>query len=115
MASVSRKIPAEVSDEKREEIRDMACLAFQALGCNGVARIDFMIDVATGELFFNEINTIPGSLSFYLFEPLGMPYSELLNKMLDLACKRQRLNRSLTFSFNTNVLDSATLAGAKGK
>ena len=115
MASVSRKIPAEVSEEKREEIRELACRAFQALGCNGVARIDFMIDEDTDELFFNEINTIPGSLSFYLFEPLGMPYSELLNKMVELANKRQRINRSLTFSFNTNVLDSATLAGAKGK
>ena len=115
MASVSRKIPAEVSEEKREEIRELACRAFQALGCNGVARIDFMIDEDTGELFFNEINTIPGSLSFYLFEPLGMPYSELLNRMVELANKRQRINRSLTFSFNTNVLDSATLAGAKGK
>ena len=115
MASVSRKIPAEVGAEKREEIRSLACRAFQALGCNGVARIDFMIDENSGELFFNEINTIPGSLSFYLFEPLGVPYSELLNRMVELASKRQRINRSLTFSFNTNVLDSATLAGAKGK
>ena len=115
MASVQRKIPAEVSDERREEIRNLACKAFQALGCNGVARIDFMIDVETDELFFNEINTIPGSLSFYLWEPLGVSYSELLNRMLELACKRQRISRSLTFSFNTNVLDSATLAGAKGK
>ncbi len=115
MASVSRKIPAEVSPEMREEIRSLAVRAFKALGCNGVARIDFMIDVDSGELFFNEINTIPGSLSFYLWEPLGVTYSELLNKMVSLANKRARQNRSLTFSFDTNVLDSASLSGAKGK
>ena len=99
----------------REEIRCLAVRAFKALGCNGVARIDFMIDVDSGELFFNEINTIPGSLSFYLWEPLGVTYSELLNKMVSLANKRARQNRSLTFSFDTNVLDSASLSGAKGK
>ena len=115
MASVSRKIPAEVSPEKREEIRDLAVRAFKALGCNGVARIDFMIDVDTDELVFNEINTIPGSLSFYLWEPLGVSYAELLNMMVDLANKRERIKNSLTFSFDTNVLDSASLAGAKGK
>ena len=115
MASVSRKIPADVPEELRDEIREMACRAFKALGCNGVARIDFMIDADSGDLYFNEINTIPGSLSFYLFDPLGMPYKDLLNEMLELACKRARINQSLTFSFNTNVLDSATLSGAKGK
>ena len=115
MASVSRKIPAEVPDDLRDEIREMACRAFKALGCNGVARIDFMIDADSGDLYFNEINTIPGSLSFYLFEPLGMPYKDLLNEMLELACKRTRINQSLTFSFSTNVLDSATLSGSKGK
>ncbi len=115
MASVSRKIPAEVSDERREEIRRLACESFKALGCNGVARVDFMIDCDTDKVYFNEINTIPGSLSFYLWEPLGISYKVLLNKMLDLALKRQRINRSLTFSFNTNVLNSATLAGSKGK
>ena len=115
MASVSRKIPAEVSGERREEIRELSCRAFKALGCNGVARLDFMIDKDTDEVFFNEINTIPGSLSFYLWEPLGISYKVLLNKMLELAVKRQRVTRSLTYSFNTNVLNSATLQGSKGK
>ena len=115
MASVSRKIPAEVSEDRREEIRELSCKAFKALGCNGVARLDFMIDKDTDEVFFNEINTIPGSLSFYLWEPLGISYKVLLNKMLDLALKRQRITRSLTYSFNTNVLNSATLQGSKGK
>ena len=113
MASVSRKIPAELPPEKREEIRALAVRSFKALGCNGVARIDFMIDESTGALYFNEINTIPGSLAFYLWEPVGIPYKELLTRMIDLALKRERERDALTFSFDTNILKSATF-GPKG-
>lgn len=114
MASVSRKIPAELSGEKREEIRDLAVKSFKLLGCNGVARIDFMIDEENGKLYFNEINTIPGSLSFYLWEPVGIPYKELLSRMIDLCLKRSRQEESLTFTFDTNILDSASFGGTKG-
>jgi len=113
MASVSRKIPAELTPEKREEVRSMAVKSFKALGCNGVARIDFMIDEDTGKLYFNEINTIPGSLSFYLWEPLGVPYKELLDRMIKLALKRARTEEDITFSFDTNILNSASLGGSK--
>ncbi len=114
MASVSRKIPAELSPEKREEIRNMAVKAFKALGCCGVSRIDFMVDEDTGALYFNEINTIPGSLSFYLWEPMGVPYKELLDRMVGLALKRSRMEEKLTFTFDTNILDNASFGGAKG-
>lgn len=114
MASVSRKIPADISPERREEVRSLAVRAFKALGCNGVARIDFMIDEDTDKLYFNEINTIPGSLSFYLWEPVGVPYKELLDRMIQLALKRQRTEEGITFSFNTNILSSASFGGSKG-
>ncbi len=114
MASVARKIPAEVSKEQREEIRSLAVKAFQALGCNGVARLDFMIDVDTNKLYFNEINTIPGSLAFYLWEPLGVPYKELLTRMIKLAQKRVRTEQALTFTFDTNILKTASFGGSKG-
>lgn len=114
MASVSRKIPAELSPEKREEIRELAVRAFKALGCNGVSRIDFMIDEDTGKLYFNEINTIPGSLAFYLWEPVGVPYKELLDRMIQLAFKRVRTEESLTFTFDTNILNTASFGGSKG-
>ena len=113
MAGVSRKIPAELSAEERDRVRTLAVRAFQALGCSGVARIDFMIDEATGALYFNEINTIPGSLSFYLWEPLGMPYKELLNRLIRLSLDRKREEETLTFSFDSNLLDGASLSGAK--
>jgi D-alanine-D-alanine ligase len=109
MASVARKIPADLSPEKREEVREMAVRAFQALGCCGVSRIDFMIDEDTGELYFNEINPIPGSLAFYLWEPVGVPYKELLDRMIQLALKRARVEESLTFTFDTNILANVKL------
>ncbi len=114
MAGVSRRIPAELSVEKREEIRDMAVKSFKALGCNGVARIDFMIDEETDCLYFNEINTIPGSLAFYLWEPVGVSYKELLDRMIQLALKRRREEEALTFSFDTNILNQNSLSGLKG-
>ena len=114
MASVARKIPADLTPEQREEVRELAVRSFQALGCNGVARIDFMIDEETGKLYFNEINTIPGSLAFYLWEPIGIPYKELLDRMIQLAFKRKRTESALTFTFDTNILNSASFGGSKG-
>ena len=92
----------------------MAVRAFKALGCCGVSRIDFMIDEETDRLYFNEINTIPGSLAFYLWEPLGVSYKELLNRVIDLALKRARNEENLTFTFDTNILSSASFGGSKG-
>lgn len=113
MASVSRKIPAELSLEKREEIRKLAVESFKKLGCHGVARIDFMIDEEDNKLYFNEINTIPGSLAFYLWEPVGVPYKELLTRMIKLSLKRVREEESLTFTFDTNILNCQSLGGGK--
>ena len=113
MANLSRKIPADLSPEQREKIREMAVKSFRALGCNGVSRIDFMIDEDSGKLYFNEINPIPGSLSFYLWEAAGVQYSELLDRMIQLALKRMRTEEALTFTFDTNILASANLGGGK--
>ena len=115
MASLKRKIPADISAETRDKIRKMAVDAFNCLGCSGVSRIDFMIDNSTGEVFFNEINTIPGSLSFYLWEPIGIKYETLLDSMIQLALKADRENHKTVFSFETNVLEGVHLGGgAKG-
>ncbi|WP_026496332.1 D-alanine--D-alanine ligase family protein [Butyrivibrio sp. WCD3002] len=113
MASLKRKIPAEITDEQRSEIRKMAVDAFKCLGCSGVSRIDFMLDEETGKIYLNEINTIPGSLSFYLWEPLGKKYTQLLDDMIDIAIKQDRENNKIVFSFDTNVLEGVNLGGAK--
>ena len=115
MASLKRKIPADITSEMRDRIRKMAVDAFICLGCSGVSRIDFMIDKSSGEVYLNEINTIPGSLSFYLWEPLGMKYEHLLDNMIQLALKADRENHKVVYSFETNVLEGVHLGGgAKG-
>ena len=114
MANLSRKIPADLTPEQREEIRTMAVRGFQALGGNGVARIDFMIDKAEDKVYLNEINTIPGSLSFYLWKPVGVEYPELLDRMIRLALKRQREEGEITYSFDTSVLENCSFGGSKG-
>lgn len=115
MATLKRKIPAEITDEQRDTIRTMAVDAFKVLGCSGVSRIDFMMDTATGEIWLNEINTIPGSLSFYLWEPVGVKYTKLLDRMIALSLKREREKENITFSFDSNVLQGVKLGGgAKG-
>lgn len=113
MASVARQIPANITDELRTRIEELSVKAFQCLGCNGVARIDYMIDEENGELYFNEINTIPGSLSFYLWEPKGVSYKELLDRMIKLALKRSREEEQITFAFDTNILNQTSF-GSKG-
>ena len=114
MASLSRIIPANISDEERNFVRETAVKAFQALDCCGVSRIDFMMDTATREIWINEINTIPGSLSFYLWEPMGVKYTELLDRMINLALKRDRDQSEISYSFDTNILAGASFGGAKG-
>ena len=113
MANLSRIIPANITADMRDRIRELAVKSFKALGCNGVSRIDFMIDEDSGELYFNEINPIPGSLSFYLWEPIGVPYTELLDRMIELALRRARREESVTYKFETNILSNANLGGGK--
>ena len=111
MATLKRKIPADITEAQRTEIREMAVKAFKCLGCNGVSRIDFMMDTKSGNIWLNEINTIPGSLSFYLWEPLGVKYTELLDRMISYALKREREEGNITYSFDSNVLQGVNLGG----
>lgn len=114
MASLKRKIPADISAEQRSYIRQLAVKAFKALGCSGITRIDFMFDLDNDKIYLTEVNTIPGSLAFYLWEPIGIPYSIMLDKMVSLALKREREEQNLHFSFDTNILTGVNLGGAKG-
>ncbi len=114
MASVSRKIPAELPEGMAERIQNISLRAFRALGCSGVVRIDYILDGDTGEVYFNEINTIPGSLAFYLWEATGLSYPELLDRLVQLALRRKRREAAITFAFDTNLLSSGAFSGSKG-
>ena len=91
----------------------LAKKVFKALGAAGVVRIDFIIDTDTDKVYVNEINTIPGSLAFYLWEATGTPYSELLDKLISLAFRRNRNRENLTFTIDTNILSGVSF-GTKG-
>ena len=113
MESLSRKLPADIDETTRETIRNMAVDTFKTLGCNGVARIDFIIDEKENKIYVNEINTIPGSLSFYLWKAVGMDYPDLLEKLIQLAIKRAREQEDIIFSFDSNILSLVNLGGSK--
>ncbi len=85
-------IPADIPQEKRDEVRTQALKAYKALGCEGLARVDFFITKNDGKILLNEINTIPGqtSISMYpkLFEVVGIPYTQLIDRLIDYALKR---------------------------
>lgn len=114
MSSLKRRLPADIPAELEAEVRRLAAATFQSLGCSGVARIDFLNDQVTGELYINEINTIPGSLSFYLWDAAGVNFAALLDTLIDLAFKRQRERQSINYSFDTNILSGVSLGGTKG-
>ena len=104
MASLKRKVPAELPKDIEDEIKNYATKIFKYIGCSGVARIDFIIDKDTGKVYANEINPIPGSLSYYLFEPMGLKYEELLDKLINIALNNYRLDSKLNYSFSSSIL-----------
>ncbi len=114
MASAKRKIPADISPEIKAEIQKIAVDAFKCLGCNGVSRIDFLLDGKTNKVWLNEINTIPGSLAFYLWDAAGIKYDVLLDKMISLSLKRQRNQQNIVYSFDSNVLAGVSFGGKSG-
>ena len=111
----NKKIPADITDEKTKEIQHLAKEVFKILGCSGVARIDFLIDTKTDKVYVNEINTIPGALSFYLWEATGKTFEKELDEIIDIALKREREKEKLTFSYDQNILAmQGSQTGAKG-
>lgn len=105
MQASEKRIPAELSDEMSEKIRRMAGETFRVLSCHGVSRVDVMIDEKDNAVYVNEINTIPGSLSFYLWEATGIPFDKLMDRLVQLALKRHREIGRKTFSYDRNIFD----------
>ena len=114
MASLDRIVPAPIDEKTAERIRAWALQVFRLLGCAGVARIDFMMDEADGAVYFNEINTIPGSFSFYLWEPAGISFGELVHRMIELAFESHRARNRRIRTYDVNLLSETGLRGIKG-
>lgn len=112
MAASEKRIPADLPEEVTKRIQQMALDTFRALACNGVSRIDVMIDKESGEIYVNEINTIPGSLSFYLWEASGISFESLMDRLVKLAYKRKREIDRKTFSNDINIFTMK--GGVKG-
>jgi len=114
MASATRNCPAKVSDALTKEVQGYALETFKVLGAAGVCRIDFLLDDATQKVYVNEINTIPGSLSFYLWEASGKSFPKLMDDLVDVAIKRTRQKEKMIFSYTTNILSNYKAGGSKG-
>ena len=104
MASTNRIVPAPITSDQTEYIKDQAIKAFKALGCSGVCRIDFMLDKDTNNIYLTEVNTIPGSLAFYLWKELNIEFDQLLDELINIAIDNKRIKEKLLTSFDTNIL-----------
>jgi D-alanine-D-alanine ligase len=106
MASAKRKINPELSVELADKLIDTAKLVFTSLNCGGLTRIDFLVNEATSEIFVIEINTIPGSLAFYLWEASGVSFKEMLSRVIDLGFEKFEDAGRNTFAFSSNILEN---------
>jgi D-alanine-D-alanine ligase len=105
MASLDRIIPAPISEELTREIQDLATTCARLLNVGGVVRIDFLLDTQNNKVYINEINTIPGSLSFYLWQASGIDFETLMDILVDGAIEREQRKEKLTLTFESSVLE----------
>ncbi len=115
MASTKRQIPAKIKDESREKIEKLAKKAFKSLDNAGLVRNDFLIKEETGEVYIIETNTIPGSMSYYLWEASGLMFKDMVTKLITLAEDRDKDMKKNVMTFQSNILESFKLGGTKGK
>ncbi|KRQ87940.1 D-alanine--D-alanine ligase [Caloramator mitchellensis] len=113
MKSAARRIPAPLPDDKTKEIRDLAVKVFKVLDCSGISRIDFLVEPESMKVYVNEINTMPGSISFYLWEPTGVSFKELIDKLIYFAFERNKEHNKNMYTFDTPLLKKAS-SGVKG-
>lgn len=80
---------------------------FRIMDLKGVVRVDYLLDTEANRIYVNEVNTIPGSLAFYLFEAMGIPFRELIDRMVDAAMRARRERDASTFSYGSPILQRA--------
>jgi D-alanine-D-alanine ligase len=104
MAGLQRLVPAPIGDALTAEVKSAALKAFAAIGAAGVVRVDFLYDQARRRLFINEINTTPGSLSYYLWEEEGLRFDQLVAELVRIALDRHEQQRATVYTFSANLL-----------
>lgn len=112
MQASQKRIPADLPADETERIRFLAGETFRVLSCHGVSRVDMIVDRSNGNIYVNEINTIPGSLSFYLWEASGLTFQKLMERLVSLALKRKREQGHKIESYDQNIFSLG--GGAKG-
>ncbi len=115
MQASQKRIPADLPENETKRIQFLAGETFRVLSCHGVSRVDMIIDRDNRNIYVNEINTIPGSLSFYLWEASGIPFDKLMDRLVQLALKRKRELSMKTVSYDQNIFSlGGGVKGAKG-
>lgn len=115
MQASAKRITADLPEATSDRIRFLAGETFRVLSCHGVSRVDVIMDEDNGQIYVNEINTIPGSLSFYLWEASGIPFAELMDRLVKLALKRDRQRQRKTTTYDANIFAmGGGVKGAKG-
>ena len=114
MASLSRVVPAPVEDSLKEKIQSLSKDIFRELDLKGVVRIDYMFDVKTEKLYITEVNTIPGSMAYYLWEKSGVSYTNLIDKMVESARKAYQEKNDNNFAYSSDILKNVQLGGKAG-
>lgn len=116
MSDSQRKCPADLPADVTKKIQDLAIKTFKEMNAAGILRIDFMRDSESGDVYVNEINAIPGSLSFYLWEATGKKFVDVLDEVIDIAIKQNAEKQKLQSSFDQNIfaMGGGMSFGAKG-
>lgn len=114
MAFLKRVLPAPIEPELKERIQKLSVDIFKAMDCKGVVRIDYMFDAPSQELYITEINTIPGSLAFYLWEACGLPYTKLIDRMVECAMKAEQDKEENNYAYTSDILKNISMGGKTG-
>ncbi|MGF7056665.1 D-alanine--D-alanine ligase family protein [Brassicibacter mesophilus] len=109
-----RNIPADLPADITEKIQDLAKKAFMSIDCRGNARIDFLLDDA-GNVYVNEINTLPGSIAYYLWEPMGISFKELITEMLEIAIEAHKEKNENMYSYDVDLFKRIEFGGKAKK
>ncbi|HEX2240173.1 MAG TPA: D-alanine--D-alanine ligase family protein [Actinomycetota bacterium] len=107
MASLERRIPAPISEQLTKQVQENALQAFAAVSASGTARVDSFVDESSGQTWVMEINTVPGSFAFYLWEESGLSFGDLLDELIAIALRTHERKKDLMFTFDSDLLSHA--------